>query len=59
MRTGEVHTGIWWGDLIERDHFEYLGKDGRIILELIFNNLNKEASAGLLWLMIGTYDGCL
>jgi hypothetical protein len=26
---------------------------------LIFNNLNKEASAGLLWLMIGTYDGCL
>jgi len=36
MRTGEVHTGIWWGYLIERDHFEYLGIDERIILESIF-----------------------
>jgi len=30
--SGEVHTGFWWGKLRERDHLEYLGVDGRIIL---------------------------
>ena len=28
--TGDVHTGVWWGDLREGDHFEDLGVDGRI-----------------------------
>jgi len=27
-----VHTGFWQGDLSERDHLEYLGIDGKIIL---------------------------
>jgi len=30
---GEVHTGFWWGNLTERDHFEDLGMDGRIIVK--------------------------
>jgi hypothetical protein len=34
--TGEVYTGFWWGNLRERDHFEDLGVDGRIILRWIF-----------------------
>jgi len=28
---GEVHTGFWWGDLMERDLLE--GPDGWIILK--------------------------
>ena len=33
---GEVHTGIWWGKLKERDHLRDTGVDGRIILRWIF-----------------------
>jgi hypothetical protein len=34
--TGEVHTEFWWGYLMERDHLESLGIDGRIILKRDF-----------------------
>jgi len=33
MVTGEVHTGLWWGELREKDHLEELDIDGRIILQ--------------------------
>jgi hypothetical protein len=33
---GEVHTGIWWGNLRERDHLDDLGIDGRIIFKWMF-----------------------
>jgi len=36
MGRGEVYTGIWWGNLKERDHLEDPGVDGRIILRWIF-----------------------
>jgi hypothetical protein len=29
---GEVHTGLWWGNVRERDHLGDPGFDGRIIL---------------------------
>jgi hypothetical protein len=29
---------FWWGSLRERDHFEYPGVDGKIILRWIFRN---------------------
>ena len=34
-RTDErkVDTGFWWGNPRERDHFEDLGVDGRVILK--------------------------
>ena len=31
---GEVHTGVWWGNLRERSHLEALSADGSIILTL-------------------------
>jgi len=36
MGRGEVVIGYWWGNLRERDHLEYSGVDGRIILRHIF-----------------------
>ena len=32
---GEVYTGLWWGNLMERDHLGDPGIDGRIILRWI------------------------
>ena len=34
---GEVYTGLWVGNLKERDHLEDQGVDGRIILRWIFS----------------------
>ena len=33
---GEGYTGLWWGNLRERDHWGNPGVDGRIILSWIF-----------------------
>jgi hypothetical protein len=35
-KTGEIHTGFWWGNLNVRTHLEDLGVDGRILLKWIF-----------------------
>jgi len=43
---GEVHTGLWWGDLTERDHLEDLIVDGRIILKWNF----KKWGGGMDWI---------
>jgi len=32
-----VYTKFLWGNLKERDHFEYSGVDGRMILKWIFS----------------------
>jgi hypothetical protein len=50
-KTGEVHTGFWWGDLRERNHFEDLGVDGRIILKWIF----KKWDGGMGWIDLAHY----
>ena len=37
-RVGERkgYTGFWWRYLMERDHLEDLGIDGKIILKFVF-----------------------
>jgi len=49
-----VNTGVWCSDLMERDHLEDLGMDGRLILKCIFQKWGGETWTGLLWLRIGT-----
>jgi hypothetical protein len=59
IRRGIVHTGIWWGNLVERGHFEDLRVDGRISLKWIFKKWDAEVWTGLIWLRIGTDGGRL
>ena len=44
---GEVYTGFWWGNLRERDHLEYPGVDGRIILRWIFQEFEWVGMDGI------------
>jgi hypothetical protein len=41
------------GDLRERDHFEVIGIDGRIISRWIFKKWDGGAWTGLVWLRMG------
>jgi hypothetical protein len=59
MGRGEVHTGFWWGNLEERNHWEEPGADGRIILRWVFRKWDMGVWTGMSWLRIGTGDGNL
>jgi hypothetical protein len=37
--TGEVHTGFWWGDLVERSDLQDLGVVGRIISKRFYQDI--------------------
>jgi hypothetical protein len=43
---GKVHTGVWWGNLGERDHLESPDIDGRIILKWIL----RKWDGGMGWI---------
>jgi len=52
-----MHTEFWWGNLMERGHFEDPGVDGRIILIWIFRKWDVGTWTGLIRLRIGTGGG--
>jgi len=45
-RERNVYTGFWWRNLRERDHLEYQGVDGRIILRRNF----RKWDGGMYWI---------
>jgi hypothetical protein len=59
MGRGRVYTGLWWGNMGEREHLEDRGVDGRIILRWIFRKWDVGVWTGLSWLRIGTGGGHL
>jgi hypothetical protein len=54
-----MYTGIWWGNLKERDHWGEPDVDGRIILRWIFRKWDGVPWAVLMWFRIGTDGGHL
>jgi len=55
----EAYTGIWLGNLRERDHLGDPGLDGRIILRWFFKKWDLGVWTGSSWLRIGTGGGHL
>jgi hypothetical protein len=53
MQEEKVHTGLWWGDLRQRDHLKDPGVDKGIIWRWIFRKLDARAWTRLIWLRIG------
>jgi hypothetical protein len=55
---GEVHTGLWWGNLKEKDNLEGLGDDGKKILKWIFKKSDGEARTGCIGINFRFMDPC-
>ena len=58
-RMGEGCTGLWSGNLRERDQWGDPDADGRIILRWIFRKWDWVVGTGWSWLRIGTGGGHL
>jgi len=54
MGRREAYTGIWCGNLRERDHLGDPGVDGRIVLRWILRKWDVGVWTGSSWLRIGT-----
>jgi len=48
---------LWRGNQKERDDFEDLGFDGRILLKCMLKMYYDRAWSGFIWLRIGTSGG--
>jgi hypothetical protein len=47
----KVRTGFWWGSQRERDHYDVLDVNGKIILQWIFKMWNL----GMDWIDLAQY----
>jgi hypothetical protein len=52
-----MRTGIYWGNLRERDHLEHLYIEEIIILKQIFKKRDAEAWTSFIWLRIRRNGG--
>ena len=59
MEREEAYTGVWWGNLRERDHLGDPGVDERTILRWIFRKKDVWVSTGSSSIRIGTGGGQL
>ena len=50
-RRGVVHTGIWWGDLKEREYLEDLGLGSRLLQWTLVVGFG---GTDWIWLRVGT-----
>jgi hypothetical protein len=55
----KMRTKFWSENLKVRDHSEFLGIDGMVILERILGKYGGNVWNGCIWLRIGTSDGLL
>jgi len=56
---GEAYTGVWLGNLGEREHLGIPGEDGTIILKYKFRKWEVGVWTGSSWLRIGRVGGHL
>jgi hypothetical protein len=54
--TAEVHIGLLWGELRERNHVEDLGVDGKNNIKIDLQNVGWGGTDWIVWLM--TETGC-
>ena len=54
----EICAEFWLGNVKERDHLEYLGIDGKIILKCMLQNQDKTTCSGLFWIRILQLSTC-
>ena len=55
----ELPTGLYWGNLREKDRLEDLGIEERTLFNWILRRDDGRALSGLMWLRIETCDGLL